>query len=136
MQGKNGLDDFFKEHGPDAFSALPNRELDADEIDQELRGKKRRSQAEIVLELVINTLTLFHDKNKDAFAFVNGEVQFVYGGDAAIHACQAEGLDGGDGRGVHKSDFDFRFWTGTDTRHKVFFWDRRGMNWRKVFTGE
>lgn len=73
MEGKMGLDDFLNER-PDEFKTLPERELMEDEIEEGAKGRKKKSQAEIVLDLVIDTLTLFHDKNKDAFAFVNGEV--------------------------------------------------------------
>ena len=69
-------------------------------------------------------------------AFVDGEVQPIQGGDVAVEARQAEGLNGGDGWGVHNQTLDFRLGTGTATRHSVFFWLRRGVNWRRGFTGE
>lgn len=73
VEGKMGLDDFLNER-PGKFGELLERELTMDEIELGVKGEKRRSRAEIVLDLLIKTLTLFHDKNKDAFAFVNGEV--------------------------------------------------------------
>ena len=71
---KTGLDDYLIEHSVQELEELSERELTMDDISKEEENeKKKKSQSEIVLELVNKHLILFHDKNKGPFCFLDNE---------------------------------------------------------------
>jgi hypothetical protein len=71
---KMGLDDYLLNHGTEEFQKLPERGLTEDEIEEgEKDIKKRKSQSQVVLELVSGNLILFHNKNKESFCFLDNE---------------------------------------------------------------
>ena len=69
-EGKVGLDDYLLHHSVDEFRNLPESESNPP---RKGGDKDKKTQAETALEFSAGELVLFHDRNKDPFAFFKGK---------------------------------------------------------------
>jgi energy-coupling factor transporter ATP-binding protein EcfA2 len=67
---KVGLDDYLIRHTSDEFRNLPESEIKPPRKDGD---KDKKTQAETALEFSAGEIVLFHDRNKDPFAFFKGK---------------------------------------------------------------